>query len=140
MVRPAKPKLVRQEPVSGFFKPQGIPMRMLEEVSITVEELEAMRLVDVECLYQEEAAAAMGVSRQTIQKMLGEARCKVVRALVEGKALRIAGGSYVLQAEDAADRCDTCGRPLSPGRRKRAGWNCPSCHPGMGPPAARRQE
>jgi len=128
MVRPVKPKLVREEPKSGYYKPQGIPMRLLEEVTIHVEELEALRLIDVEGLYQEDAAKDMGVSRQTIQRMVTEARCKVAQALVEGKALRIQGGTYILREGAGRYRCGRCGELFPPGpRRRRAGWSCPSC-------------
>lgn len=79
------------EPAYGFFKPQGIPLRELEVVSLSVEELEALRLADIEELYQESAAERMEVSRPTFQRILKEAHRKVAIALVEGKALGIEG-------------------------------------------------
>jgi predicted DNA-binding protein (UPF0251 family)/DNA-directed RNA polymerase subunit RPC12/RpoP len=138
MPRPHKPKLVSEVPRAGYFKPRGIPVPQLEETVLRLEELEALRLVDLEGLYQEEAATCMGVSRQTLQRMLEEARKKVVDALVHGKALKIGGGSYILREEGGRYRCGRCGGqvPPPPGR-KGMGWRCPSCDhgaPGKGRP------
>jgi len=62
-----------------------------------VEELEALRLVDLEDLTQEEAAARMGVSRKTLWNDLQRARKKVINALVNGYEIRIEGGDYILK-------------------------------------------
>jgi len=128
LARPVKPKLVGEAPRADYFKPRGIPMAQLEEVNLTVEELEALRLVDLEGMYQEDAAREMGVSRQTIQRMITEARAKVIEALVSGKALRIEGGSYILKEGPGRYRCGRCGDefPSRHGRKGR-GWACPSC-------------
>jgi predicted DNA-binding protein (UPF0251 family) len=69
-------------------------MRMLEQVALTVDELEALRLADLEGLYQEQAAEEMGVSRQTFGRILEAAHKKVADALVGGKALSIEGGVF----------------------------------------------
>jgi predicted DNA-binding protein (UPF0251 family) len=126
--RPIKPKLVQESPRAAYFKPRGIPINQLEETVLKIEELEALRLVDMEGMYQEDAAREMGVSRQTIQRMLGEARAKVTGALFAGKALRIEGGSYILQEGTGRYRCGRCGDavPAEYGRR-RQGWKCPTC-------------
>ncbi len=128
MARPVKPKLVRESPKADYFKPRGIPMSELEETVISMEEVEALRLVDLERLYQEDAAREMGVSRQTLQRLLTEARAKVADALMEGKALRIEGGNYILREGAGRWRCGRCGDelPTPPGRRGR-GWKCPFC-------------
>ena len=128
MPRPAKPKLVQESPKSAYFKPRGVPINELEEIVLKIEELEALRLVDLEGMYQEDAAREMGVSRQTIQRMLAEARTKVIDALFAGKALRIEGGSYILQEGTGRYRCGRCGDdvPAEYGRN-RQGWKCPSC-------------
>lgn len=81
-------------PVSHFV-PFGVAPR--NTVYLTLEEFEALRLVDLEGLYQEEAAAHMGVSRKTLWKDLKSARRKVALALVNGWAIRIHGGDYVLR-------------------------------------------
>lgn len=77
-----------------YFRPRGVPLRFLEEVVLTVEELEAVRLKDLENLDGEQAAERMGVSRPTFQRILDSARRKVAEALVGGKALRIHGGDF----------------------------------------------
>jgi uncharacterized protein len=109
MPRPVKPRCVRGKPPHGFFKPQGIPLRLLETVSLTVEELEALRLADIEELYHEDAAERMEVSRPTFHRVLKEARRKVASALVEGKALEIEGGNYILSGETRIFECVECG-------------------------------
>ncbi len=64
-------------------------MTELEERSITIDELEAIRLADYEELYHEEAASKMKISRQTFGRILNEARRKVAECLLKGKALKI---------------------------------------------------
>lgn len=97
MSRPIKDRLVQGLPLVTYYKPRGIPLSELEEINITVEELEAMRLSDLDGLYQEEISERMGVSRQTVQRILNSARSKVATALTEGSALRIEGGNYLLK-------------------------------------------
>ena len=134
MPRPRKPRFVGEEPGTGFFKPQGIPLRELESVVLTVEELEAVRLVDLEGLYQEAAAERMEVSRQTFQRMLHEARRKVADTLVNGKALGIEGGDYVLSGGARIFQCLACGNrweePFGSGFRAREA-SCPDCGGGV---------
>ena len=108
MARPAKPRFVTGEPCVDFFKPRGIPLRELEKECLSVEELEALKLVDIEGLYQEDAAERMEVSRPTFQRVLRSARGKVARCLVEGKALGIEGGNYVLTGEGKTFECLSC--------------------------------
>jgi predicted DNA-binding protein (UPF0251 family) len=94
MVRPKKCRAVAGLPEAVYFKPAGIPMRLLEEVKLTVEEYEAFRLCDRDGLNQAETGQRMGVSRASVQRVLASARKKVAEALAEGKALRIEGGNY----------------------------------------------
>ncbi len=94
MARPPKCRLVCKEPDVTYFKPRGVPLRSLEEVTLTVEGLEALRLSEIEGLDQDEAAARMGISRQTFGRILAEARKTVARAVVNGMGLRIEGGNY----------------------------------------------
>ena len=95
MPRPPKPRAVAHPPVSEYFKPRGIPMTELEERVLALDELEALRLVDLEALSQEEAGETMGVSRGTIGRLLERGRRTVVDALLHGHALRIEGGPVV---------------------------------------------
>jgi predicted DNA-binding protein (UPF0251 family) len=72
-----------------YFKPRGIPLVNLEEVSVRLDELEAIRLADYEGLYHEDAAQKMKISRATFGRILDEARHKVAEAIIIGKALRV---------------------------------------------------
>ena len=92
--RPRKWRRVGFIPEITYFKPAGIPLRILEEVCLSVEEAEAVRLKDWEGLEQEQCAGKMNVSRQTFQRVLGSARRKVADALLHGKAMRIEGGNF----------------------------------------------
>ena len=74
MARPTKWRRVAFVPQVTYFKPAGIPLRALEEVGLTVEELEAIRLKDVEGLQQEECAERMRISRPTFHRVLESAR------------------------------------------------------------------
>ncbi|MEJ2745334.1 MAG: DUF134 domain-containing protein [bacterium] len=75
-----------------YFKPAGVPLRVLEEVVVTLDEVEALRLADLEGLYQEAAAERMKISRPTFSRLIESAHKKVAEALVDGKALRLEGG------------------------------------------------
>jgi predicted DNA-binding protein (UPF0251 family) len=88
-----------------YFKPRAVPMSVLEEVTLSVEELEALRLAHKEGLYQQAAAEKMGVSRATFGRVLDAAHCKVTKALVEGCALRIEGGSYSMLWPKRCEHC-----------------------------------
>jgi predicted DNA-binding protein (UPF0251 family) len=96
MARPPKWRKVDQEPAVTYFKPKGIPLRSLDEVVLTVEGLEALRLSDVEEMDQDAAAVRMGISRQTFGRILATARKTVSVAIVKGMGLRIEGGNYIL--------------------------------------------
>lgn len=94
MARPRKCRRVAFTPEVTYFKPAGIPLRMMDEVELTFEELEALRLKDLEGLEQESAAEKMNISRPTFQRVLVSARHKVAEALLKGKAIRIDGGTF----------------------------------------------
>ncbi len=94
MARRFKCRRVAFVPGVTFFKPAGIPLRDLEEIQLTVEEAEAIRLKDLEGLEQEEGAEKMNISRPTFQRVLYSARQKIADALLNGKAIRIEGGNF----------------------------------------------
>ncbi|QGU94571.1 DUF134 domain-containing protein [Clostridium bovifaecis] len=94
MPRPTKIRRVEFFPEDTYFVPWRKPKCDIEEVLLKVEELEAMRLKDIEELNQEECAEKMQVSRQTFQNIIDSARKKIAIALTEGKAIRISGGHY----------------------------------------------
>lgn len=83
-------------------------MAGLAEIVLSVDELEAVRLADLEGLYQEDAAQSMGVSRQTFANILGTARSKIARCLVRGLALRVDVGGPV--KVDGGKRSIACHR------------------------------
>ena len=83
-------------PEATYYKPRGIPVRNLEIVEISINDLEAMRLCDMIGIGQVEAARRMGVSRRTFWLHLKAARRKIIDALLNGKAIMIDGGRYVL--------------------------------------------
>jgi RNA polymerase sigma factor (sigma-70 family) len=76
-------------PRREIYKPASVPLERLQQVILLPEELEALRLADLDGLSQQEAAAQMGVSRSTFQRILQRARRQVALALVEGQALRL---------------------------------------------------
>ena len=89
MARPKKDRCIACNPQADYFKPRAIPLVDLEEVSLSLDELEAVRLADYEGRYHEEAAREMKISRPTFGRIIGEARRKIAEALLLGKALRI---------------------------------------------------
>jgi predicted DNA-binding protein (UPF0251 family) len=97
MPRPRLCRHVEGFPKAVFFKPQGIPLTELEEINLTVEGLEAVRLADLEGLTMADAATKMQVSRHTFGRVLAESRKVIADALVRGLALRIEGGNYHLE-------------------------------------------
>ena len=89
MPRPRLCRKIRFNPDVIYFKAQVIPMRMLSEIELTAEELEALRLKNIKDLDQIECAKLMKTSRSTFQRILTSAYKKVTKALVEGKAIKI---------------------------------------------------
>ncbi len=94
MPRPRKRRRLLREPHAVIYKPAGVPLSDLRQVLLLQEELEALRLADLEGLSQEVAAGLMGVSRSTFQRILTRARQQVARALAEGQALAVEGGTF----------------------------------------------
>ena len=92
MPRPCRCRRIRCRPDTNYFKPRGIPLDALEEVNLTLDELEAIRLADLGELYQEDAAKKMNVSRQTFGNIVNSAHKKIADALLNAKALKIEGG------------------------------------------------
>jgi predicted DNA-binding protein (UPF0251 family)/predicted Fe-Mo cluster-binding NifX family protein len=128
MPRPSKCKSIAFIPGVTYFKPAGVPLRSLEEVRISLEEAEALRLKDVEGLEQEEGAVRMRVSRPTFQRVLASARRKVADALLNGKAVRIEGGNFEVVARRY---CCANGHEWDAGAEgstKAAMQTCPVCN------------
>jgi predicted DNA-binding protein (UPF0251 family)/predicted Fe-Mo cluster-binding NifX family protein len=99
MARPVSERILGTSIPPRMLKPAGIPARELVELCLGLDEAEAIRLADLEGLYQEAAARSMGVSRQTFGRIVESARRKVADALLNGKALRIEGGEVSIRDE-----------------------------------------
>ena len=97
MVRPRKCKMVYAEPGVSYFKPRAVPLMELKEIDLTVEEFEAVRLADLNCLKQIKIAKKMDISQPTLHRLLESAHKKIADALVNGKAIKIHGGNYAIK-------------------------------------------
>ena len=89
MSRPLKPRCVKGNPEVVYFKPQGIPLRLLEEVVLMPDEFEAVSLYMIDEFDQTVAAQKMKISQPTFARILKQAYKKIADALVHGKAIRI---------------------------------------------------
>ena len=127
MVRPQKDRMVAFNPEISYFKPRGIPMFDLEEVQLTVDQREAIRLSDLLGMSHEEAGRSMGVSRATFGRIIQRARKAVADALINGKAINVEGGSYKIISTTRTFFCFICNHeweePLGTGRPT----CCPAC-------------
>jgi predicted DNA-binding protein (UPF0251 family) len=126
MPRPFCCRRVTREPPSQFFKPRGVPLAALEVVTMALDEYEAVRLADLEGLYQEDAAQRMGVSRPTFGRVVESAHRKIAEALVHAKALEIKGGEIEM-VNQREFQCSDCQHkwqvPFGTGRPAA----CPQC-------------
>ncbi len=125
MSRPQKCRIINGQPASSIFKPAGFPRSELEEVVLTLDEFESIRLTDLEGLYQDAAAQFMNISRQTLGNILVSAHRKIADCLTNGKALRIQGGPV-----DTRNRlfiCPSCQQHWSLGQLQNARSACPAC-------------
>ncbi len=102
--RPKKYRCVQGEPKIKYFKPQGVPPRLLREVLLTIDECEALCLADRQGKYHLDAARIMRISRQTFGNILASARQKVAEAILSGKALRIGGGTYEISKHSKEEK------------------------------------
>lgn len=89
MTRPKKDRCLLFDPEVLYFKPRGIPLSILEEEELFHDELEALKLHDVDGLDQIEAAKKMNVSQPTFGRILDKAYKKIAIAIVKGKAIKI---------------------------------------------------
>ncbi len=89
MPRPRKPRCLRFNPRVVYYKPQGIPLGQLEEIILLPEELETLKLYEIDELEQKEGAERMGISQPTFARILDSAQKKLAQAIIFGKAIRI---------------------------------------------------
>jgi uncharacterized protein len=126
MTRPKYCRKIGCEPGANYFIPQGIPVSSMEEISISLDEFEALRLADFEGLYQENCASSMNISRQTFGRIIDSARKKIADALVHGKALKIEGGTVSFE-ENGKIRCSSCDYSMNCCKNSGDSPACPRC-------------
>lgn len=107
MPRLIKCRRVEFFPENNYFVPLGKRKCEIEKIVLKIEELEAIRLNDIEGPNQEECAEKMQVSRQTFQNIIDSARRKVALALTRGNAIHITGGHYT--SDSCKLKCLNCG-------------------------------
>ena len=103
--RPVLDKIVNTIPLFVYYKPYGVSLEKLDELILTLEEIETLNLKDRQDLDQKDAARKMGISRSTFQRILKSARKKVITAIIEGKALKFEGGNYIPDKDIIKTRC-----------------------------------
>ena len=96
MGRQKKPRYCREFSGYNLFKPGGIPLAQIEIVEVALDEVEALRLCDLEGIDQARAAEEMGVSRGTVQRLVSSGRSKLIDMVIHGKALVIAQSEHVV--------------------------------------------
>jgi len=94
MSRPRICRRIRCRPHATYFKPAGIRAIDLDEIVLTFEEYEAIRLVDLEEIEQAKSGTMMKISQPTLSRLLKSARKKISEAIIKGKAIKIEGGNY----------------------------------------------
>ena len=94
MPRPKRIGRIFFNPDTTYFKPIGIPLLNIQDIILTKEELEAIRLIDYKSKSQTKVAKEMKISQPTLSRLLTSARKKIADALVNGKAIKIQGGVY----------------------------------------------
>jgi len=110
MARPKKNRRIRCNPASLYFKPRGIPMHKLDEVTLEHDELEALRLADVLKFSHEDAAKKMKISRATFGRIISIARQKSADGILNGKAIKIDSQSETYSKLARTEYCKGCGR------------------------------
>jgi predicted DNA-binding protein (UPF0251 family) len=118
--RPRKQRVLTRATRAAIYKPAGIALRDLRQVKLLPEELEALRLADLDGLTQAQAAQRMCVSRSTFQRILERAHRHVALALAEGLALRIAGST-----RDVVTAPTDLAEPATPPRPRRESQSTP---------------
>lgn len=131
MARPTKWRKVEFIPHIQHFAPIDIDVDVLQENILRIEELEAIRLKDLEGLEQEECAKRMEISRQTFQRILNIARQKIADSLINGKSIKIEGGNFTRNI--CPVKCLDCGKEWNESYENfekilQGCYNCPDCN------------
>lgn len=126
MARPVKQRFVAGLPDVTCFEPQEQSEGSHGILILTLDELEALRLVDLEGDAHEQAAAKMNISRPTFGRIVERARRTVADALLHGKVLRIEGGPVTIARRNRV-RCRRCDREWEVPVQAGATFRCPRC-------------
>ena len=126
MPRPTKCRRIFYSPDFFFFKPAGVPGKNLERVNMTLDEFEAVRLADLEGLYQEDSAKQMNISRQTFGNIVTSAHKKIADCIINGKILKLEGGT-INMPEEKNFTCCKCNHEWSVKFETGRPEICPSC-------------
>ena len=130
MARPTKWRKIENVPTIAYFVPSDKEIAEIPENILKLEELEAIRLKDMEGLEQSECADKMEVSRPTFQRILLSAREKIADSLVNGKTIHIEGGNFTQNI--CPVRCLECGKEWMESFEKLnsikdGSYECPDC-------------
>jgi len=104
--RPKKYRIVRLDPKINQFSPRGKPGRP-NEVDLSMDEFEAVRLNDYMGLPQKEAASSMHISQQTFSRILKKAHRSIAKGLINGNTIKIQGGHYVISSREESSQKET---------------------------------
>jgi predicted DNA-binding protein (UPF0251 family) len=126
MSRPQKKRNIGCNPASYYFKPRGISLSELDEIELAQDELEAIRLADLDALFQEDAAAKMLVSRATFGRIIIRAHKKIADAIINGKAIRISDSLHKSINIKSRQICSNCGSESKVRKHKNKCINCSS--------------
>ena len=124
--RPKNYRRVSSIPPVDYFKPRGIPLTALEVTTLSIEEVEAIRLADFEGLEQSQAAERMSVSRRTLARDLNSAHKKIADALLHAKAIQIEGGRFLTPDERLLE-CESDGHTWKQKKSSKKQGECPEC-------------
>jgi predicted DNA-binding protein (UPF0251 family)/DNA-directed RNA polymerase subunit RPC12/RpoP len=127
LARPQKDRFVTCDPTISYFKPRGVPLREMDEVRLTIDQMEAIRLADLEGLSQQEAGQRMGVSRATFGRIIQRARRVVAEALIHGKAIMLEGGHYQVRQATRQFVCRDCEQQWEAACGTGPPEQCPAC-------------
>ncbi len=125
MPRPCKYRILNYKYNDLYFKPRGIPLSKIEEINLTFDELEAIRLADLLGLYHQSAAEMMNLSRQTFDNILIKAHYKIADFLINQKALKIEGGKIIMNERKFL--CSDCNHVWTVPYGTRRPDKCPNC-------------
>ncbi|MBW7572117.1 DUF134 domain-containing protein [Caproiciproducens faecalis] len=130
MARPTKWRKIENIPTVPYFVPSETEVAEVPENVLKLEELEAVRLKDLEGLEQGECAEKMEVSRPTFQRILLSAREKIADSLINGKTIHVEGGNFTRNICPVS--CLECGKEWMESFENLASirsgeYACPSC-------------